>query len=230
MSVKIFVSYYRVDGTDFVMHIYEYMKNLGHDVFVDTNNIQAGDPWSIVIEQNISICDIFLVIVTPGTLRSREVEREVLLAQERGKKIIPCVHGFVLRDQLKWGLDKIQGIRFSDKYDLALYLSRTFEGPSPITIPDTRNEPNPNPFVVYIIRKLSITNGIILCILFIENAPYGLNITSLILGIAYFVMVRALRFGERLAWTFTVLLTSIGTGFLILYFFCILPVLLEVYS
>ena len=57
------------------------------------------------------------------------MKNEVLQAQKENKRIIPCFHRNVLLryiDYAKdaWGLEKIQGIEFGDKYDLTreLYL------------------------------------------------------------------------------------------------------------
>ena len=58
-------------------------------------------------------------MVTQAPLRSREVEKEVLQAQRQTKKIIPFFHSDVKDNQIKWELDKIQGFRFHDKFELA---------------------------------------------------------------------------------------------------------------
>ncbi len=92
----------------------------GHAVFIDVNSITIGDPWARSIEKNISDCDIFVVILTPDSLTSPHVEKEVLQAQSENKIIVPCIHEYVNYNEIKWGLEKIQGIEFSDKFDLAL--------------------------------------------------------------------------------------------------------------
>ena len=71
------------------------------------------------IEDNIASCDIFLVIVTFAALKSSNVEKEVLQARNRNKKIIPCFYGRVKRNELKWGLGELQGIEFTNKNELA---------------------------------------------------------------------------------------------------------------
>ena len=108
---------------------YEDITSLNHTVFTDIGSINVGDIWSNIIEDNISNCDIFIVIITHGSLISPHVEKEVLLAQQDKKRIIPCVHRNVqLRGvgyaNNKWGLEKIQGIEFNNEYNLArdLYL------------------------------------------------------------------------------------------------------------
>lgn len=116
--MKIFVSYSRLDSGDFADQIY---KSLGkdHDVFTDISNIRLGDIWSNQIEQNIITCDIFIVIVTNAALRSHEVEKEVLLAKKNNKKIVPCFYKGIKLNQIKWGLEEIQGIVFASNFELA---------------------------------------------------------------------------------------------------------------
>jgi len=116
--VKIFVSYSRRDASDFAEKISETLED-EHSIFTDINNIQIGDLWSNTIEDNIASCDIFLVIVTFAALKSSEVEKEVLQARNRNKKIIPCFYGRVKRNELKWGLGGLQGIEFTNKNELA---------------------------------------------------------------------------------------------------------------
>jgi tetratricopeptide (TPR) repeat protein len=125
--VKIFVSYSRRDAGDFAEQIYDHLRE-EHDIFTDVNNIQIGSVWSHVIENNISNCDLFVAIITHAALKSPHVDKEVLQAQKENKIIIPCMHRNIrLRGggyDSKWGLEKIQGIEFNNKYDLArdLYL------------------------------------------------------------------------------------------------------------
>lgn len=85
MQVKIFISYSRIDGGDFAEKVHEYLSKFDYDVFTDVDNINAGDPWSDVIENNISNCKIFVIIVTPAALRSDYIDREVLQAQKEKK-------------------------------------------------------------------------------------------------------------------------------------------------
>jgi len=117
LNVKIFISYSRIDAGDFANRISETLEE--HDVFTDIKNIQIGDIWSNTIEKNIAACDVFLVIITLGALRSLEVEKEVLLAQHNNKKIIPCFYSDIKKNQLKWGLEKLQGIEFATEFQLA---------------------------------------------------------------------------------------------------------------
>ena len=102
--MKLFISYSRDDAGDFAKHIHRYLRDKGHDVFIDVNNIRIGDPWAGSIEKNISECDIFVVILTPDSLTSEYVEREVLQAQRENKTIVPCIHEYVNYNEIKWDL------------------------------------------------------------------------------------------------------------------------------
>lgn len=127
--MKLFVSYSRRDAGDFAEQTRRHLTTFNHAVFTDIDSINIGDIWNHVIEDNITNCDIFVVIITHGSLVSPHVENEVLQAQREHKTVIPCLHRNVeLRGvgyiNIKWGLEKIQGIEFEDKYELArdLYL------------------------------------------------------------------------------------------------------------
>lgn len=116
--MKIFVSYSRRDAGDFAYQISETLKE-EHDIFTDIDDIEIGDIWTTTIEENISKCDLFIVIITFAALRSSEVEKEVLQAQNKNKKIIPCFYKGINRDEIKWGLENLQGIEFTTEYQLA---------------------------------------------------------------------------------------------------------------
>jgi hypothetical protein len=79
--VKLFISYSRVDAGNFAKHIHRYLRENGHAVFIDVNSITIGDPWASSIEKNISDCDLFVFILTPDSLSSPHVEKEVLQAR-----------------------------------------------------------------------------------------------------------------------------------------------------
>ena len=101
--MKIFVSYSRKDAGDFAHQIQRYFTGFKYNIFTDTDNINLGDVWDTTIENNISSCDIFVVIVTYGALQSPHVENEVLQAQREKKKIIPCIHRTITDNSIKWG-------------------------------------------------------------------------------------------------------------------------------
>ena len=166
--MKIFVSYSRRDS-DVAKQIHEYFEDPEYDVFTDVNDIQIGDIWSNRLEENISNCDIFVIIITHASLRSFEVQKEVLQAQRENKTIIPCIDENVGLDEIKWGLEKIQGIRFENSYKLSrdLYsrIKKTkrrgqFKKQDTYTQPETKRKAfkkNQNILKqIFLIRKLNL--------------------------------------------------------------------------
>ncbi len=81
-----------------------------------------GEIWNDKIEDNISNCDFFVVLITHPALRSKQVEKEIQLAKRHNKIIIPCFNKSVGKNEIKWNLDAHHGIEFEDKYELARYL------------------------------------------------------------------------------------------------------------
>ena len=117
--MKIFVSYSRKDAGDFAQQIQRYFTSFKYDIFTDTDSIRVGETWDTAIETNISSSDIFVVIITYGALQSPHIDNEVLQAQKEKKRIIPCIHRTLRDSNIKWGLNKIQGVEFDDKFELA---------------------------------------------------------------------------------------------------------------
>jgi hypothetical protein len=114
-SLRIFISYSKDDGGDIADAIYQYYKKSGFTVFESAREIQGGEQWMQRILDDIAACDVFLAIVTRGALRSTYVEKEVLEAQRLGKRIIPCRHASISWEQIKWELDRIQGVQFINR-------------------------------------------------------------------------------------------------------------------
>jgi hypothetical protein len=125
LDVKIFVSYSRRDAGDFAEQIRRHLTSFNHTVFTDINSINVGDIWNNIIEDNISNCDIFVVIITHGSLISPHVEKEFLQAQTENKIIIPCFHRDVNKDGIKWDLSRLHGIEFEEEFELARNLYST---------------------------------------------------------------------------------------------------------
>ena len=118
--MKIFVSYSRRDAGDFANQVYKHLSSSNDNIFTDVNSIRGGDVWSKTIEENISNCDIFVVILTHGALKSPHVEKEVLQAQKEKKTIIPCFHTSIIPRYIdKLELNKFQGVEFDEKEQLA---------------------------------------------------------------------------------------------------------------
>ena len=131
--MKIFVSYSRADGSSFAKKVDKYFTAESQDVFTDVDDIKGGDPWSTTIEENITDSDIFIVILTFGALKSAQVEKEVLLAKNANKKIIPAKYENIRFDEVPWGLDAHQGIEFESQDEIVTRLyEKIFDRKPPI--------------------------------------------------------------------------------------------------
>jgi tetratricopeptide (TPR) repeat protein len=126
--VKVFISYSRLDASETAKTIHNYLTEIGHQAFIDTSDIRGGDEWRNTIQNEISTCDIFVIIVTRSSLRREEVKNELELAKTLNKKIIPCIaKKFVQYQDLQWDLNKYQGVMFERLDDLIQELDYMIE-------------------------------------------------------------------------------------------------------
>lgn len=134
--MKLFISYKRDTGIDIAARIRDYLVNNGHDVFFDIEDMHLGR-FENQIEQFISECDSFILILTKGALESEWVQKEIRLELKKKKpNIIP-----IFKDDFK--MDKslpkdIQSVMeyHGIKYDPILF-SQVMEKLSELLIKDT---------------------------------------------------------------------------------------------
>lgn len=114
---RIFISYSRRDK-QFATRLAQSLTNNGADVWIDMEDIPAGVKWSTAIQQGLKTCDIMLVIVSPDSMQSTNVEDEWQYYLDRGKPILPVL----LRPaDMHFQLNRIQYIDFhSQNYETAL--------------------------------------------------------------------------------------------------------------
>ncbi|MBT3711829.1 MAG: SUMF1/EgtB/PvdO family nonheme iron enzyme [Anaerolineae bacterium] len=93
MDRQIFISYSRQD-MDFVKTLAEDLENEGFDIWYDLTDIDAGDRWAKEIQDGINESEIFVIVVSPNSIKSEWVEKEFLFASQRGLKIVPLLYTF----------------------------------------------------------------------------------------------------------------------------------------
>jgi hypothetical protein len=127
--VKIFISYSRRDASGTAKEVHDYLTEIGHhEVFMDTSDILGGDEWWKIIQDNISDCHIFIIIVTRAALQRPYIKEEIEVAKSMKKKIIPCIaKKYVNYKDLPWDLNKYQGIMFERLDDLIQELDYMIE-------------------------------------------------------------------------------------------------------
>lgn len=111
-SDKIFVSYSRHDEP-FARKLAIWLANtLNLGVWIDIDDIQPGVKWSSAIQDGLDNCEVMVVIVTPESMQSINVEDEWQYFIDLGKPVVPIL----LRSApVPYQLRRIQWIDFSDK-------------------------------------------------------------------------------------------------------------------
>jgi TIR domain len=114
---RLFISYSRQDEV-FARRLATSLSQMGADIWIDIQDIPAGMKWSSAIQQGLDVCDAMLVIITPSSSASQNVEDEWQYYRDRGKPIVPVL---VHPTQLHYQLSRIQHINFQNQpYDIAL--------------------------------------------------------------------------------------------------------------
>lgn len=109
---KIFFSYSRLDSA-FALRLAKDIREAGVDIWIDQLDIPAGEHWDVEVEKALTHASCVLVILSPASTASNNVQDEISFALFSGKKIIPvmledCVAPFRLR--------RIKRIDFSKNY------------------------------------------------------------------------------------------------------------------
>lgn len=114
---RLFVSYSRTDEV-FARRIATSLSQMGADIWIDLRDIPAGMKWSSAIQQGLDICDAMILIVSPSSMGSPNVEDEWQDYRDRGKTIIPVL---IQPTELHYQLRRLQYINFAQlPYDMAL--------------------------------------------------------------------------------------------------------------
>ncbi|MEP7107673.1 MAG: toll/interleukin-1 receptor domain-containing protein [Ferruginibacter sp.] len=110
---KIFFSYSRIDGSDFVLRLATDLKKEGFDVWIDQQDIRAGSEWDLEIEKALETCDCLLFIESEKSVVSNNVLDEVYFALEQHKRVIPIIFH---DSKTPFRLQRLQHIDFTTDY------------------------------------------------------------------------------------------------------------------
>jgi adenylate cyclase len=84
----IFISYSSTDRSQ-AEQLAELLTSAGLSVWIDRQGIDAATSWSGEIVDAIDGCKVLTVLLSPSSVASKNVAREVALAFEKNKKILP---------------------------------------------------------------------------------------------------------------------------------------------
>jgi uncharacterized protein len=87
---ELFISYSRHDQR-FVEKVAGQLEAAGISVWMDIAGIDAGERWRSEITKAIERCRWFLLVISPTSMASPQVAREVILASEKERPIVPII-------------------------------------------------------------------------------------------------------------------------------------------
>ncbi len=85
---RIFVSYSRVDQK-FALRLKESLEKIGIDVWLDLEDIEPGIKWSTAIQNGLIQSDLMVLILSPESVASQNVEDEWQYFLDERKPIVP---------------------------------------------------------------------------------------------------------------------------------------------
>jgi len=124
-TYEVFICYETTTSLDLAANVKEALRKVNISAFVAQIDIPVSEDWEAKIDKCIDECKHLVVIITNVALFSNDVIREVNLAKEMGKRIIPCIHKSIRKELLEKitpfdQLMNIQGVvGFDDKYELS---------------------------------------------------------------------------------------------------------------
>ncbi len=115
MNPSIFISYSRDDQKQ-ALSLLAVLRHEGYTVWIDQEAIPGASIWSDEIVQNIKSCDIFIALLSHSSVSSPNVGKEIGLAAEFNKTILPVEIGtVVLPGRLEYALAGIQRTNFHNE-------------------------------------------------------------------------------------------------------------------
>lgn len=113
---RAFFSYSRKDS-DFALRLAADLKAASAVVWLDQLDIKPGQRWDRAVEDALTTSPIMLVILSPSSVSSQNVQDEVALALEKQKTLIPLLY----RDcAVPFRLRRFQYVEFRQDYERGL--------------------------------------------------------------------------------------------------------------
>ncbi len=86
-----FFSYSREDS-DFALRLAQDLKAAGANVWIDQLDIEPGQEWDNAVEAGVTQSPRMLLILSPSSVKSRNVRNELSFALDENKTIIPVLY------------------------------------------------------------------------------------------------------------------------------------------
>lgn len=121
MKFRIFICYSQLDFLVAGKKIRDYLSDLLPDTHVYIDQAKSkGLKWGPENERELRTADLVIAIMTPAALRSEEVQKEIKIAKEINKTIIPCKdeNTGLEWNELPYHLGELDGIKFESEEKL----------------------------------------------------------------------------------------------------------------
>jgi len=113
---RIFISYARKHEA-FARQLATSLSKAGADVWLDVEDIPAGMNWSSAIQEGLDLCDVMLVVITPESMASENVENEWQYYLDDRKIVIPVL---LEKAKVHFQIRRLQYVDFlAQKYETA---------------------------------------------------------------------------------------------------------------
>lgn len=89
--LRLFISYSRKDSR-FARKLARALEALGADVWIDTQDIEAGAAWTDEVQRGLDRSQVMLLVLSPDAMESKYVTAEWLYFVEQNKPLIPVLH------------------------------------------------------------------------------------------------------------------------------------------
>ena len=117
MAGQIFVSYSRVD-TEFVTRLINDISKQGFDIWMDQQDIGAGQRWDSAIQNALENCGTFIIVLSPTSVASENVLDELSYAINEKKRIIPIL---LQNCELPYRIARVQFVDFTKNYQTGFH-------------------------------------------------------------------------------------------------------------
>ena len=128
------------------MKLAQRLREAGFSVWIDETNISAATQWSSEIVRAIEECKVFLILLSAQSFGSHNVIKELSLASEEKKHIIPVeLEAIELTHEVKYQLAGIQRVPYKD-YDriesaIRRFVAESIPEQTPSAAPATKRSP-----------------------------------------------------------------------------------------
>ena len=121
MSAEVFVSYAAKDR-DRVLGLVKRLRDAGVTVWIDQAGIDVATMWSQEIVSAIRCCKVMLLSISPRSTESENVVKELALASERKKPIIPVyLEPADIPETMEYQLAGIQRVEYFEENEDAAF-------------------------------------------------------------------------------------------------------------